>query len=322
VVEDHSHYEGEPNAQDTVHVKDDVDVHGIADGGTERLQTQCDMDFKALIKAYKTPLYLGAKLSYLVAILLLLHLFRTHGCSEFMMDEMLLLMKKSILPDMNTLPQAAYEANKYLKCLGLSFNIIHVCPNSCMLFRGAYNNLKACLKCGASRFRQSRSKGVPTKVMWHFPLIPRLKRMFSTPALAKLMRWQPQNKSMDNKLRYVVDSKQWIFIDKEFFTEFAYDKRNLRLGLATNGMNTFLEKRSTWSTWPTLILNYNLPPWLIIIMKKHFVALSQIIVGKRASPMSILMFSLKLYWRSLNSAAHKVFMSWIALARLRRWNSL
>ena len=191
--------------------------------------------------------------------------------------------------------------------------LVSLC-NSCMLFQGSYNNLKACLKCSANRFRQSRSKGVPTKVMWYFPLIPRLKRMFSTPALAKLMRWQPQNKSMDNKLRHVVDSKQRIFIDKEFFMEFAYDKWNLRLGLATNRMNPFSEKRSTWSTWPALILNYNLPPWLI--MKKHFVALFLIIVGKRASPMSTLMFSLKLYWRSLNSAGAQVFVSWIALTRL------
>lgn len=119
------------------------------------------MDFDALDYAYRTPVYPGARLSCLATVLLLLNLCRTHGCSELMMDEMLLLMRRSILPEYNCLLETAYEANKYLKWLGLSFNIIHVYPNSCMLFRGEYSKLKACLKCGASRFRPSRSSGIP-----------------------------------------------------------------------------------------------------------------------------------------------------------------
>jgi hypothetical protein len=47
-----------------------------------------------------------------------------------------------------------------------------------------------------------------------------------------------------------------------------------------DGMNPFSEKRSSWSTWPVLILNYNLLPWLI--MKFFFVSLSLIIPGKKA----------------------------------------
>lgn len=80
-------------------------------------------------------------------------------------------------------------------------------------------------------------------------------------------------------MRYVADSKQWKIIDEEFEREFAFDDRNLWLGLATNEINPFSEKKSTWSTWPVLILDYNLPPWLI--MKKHFVTLSLIILGKK-----------------------------------------
>jgi hypothetical protein len=50
---------------------------------------------------------------------------------------------------------------------------------------------------------------------------------------------------------------------------------NIHLGLATNGINPFVGKHSTWSTWPITLLNYNLPPWLTT--KKHVLMLSLII---------------------------------------------
>jgi hypothetical protein len=38
----------------------------------------------------------------------------------------------------------------------------------------------------------------------------------------------------------------------------------------------FSEKQSTSSTWPVVLFNYNIPPWLT--MKKHFIVLSLIIL--------------------------------------------
>jgi hypothetical protein len=52
------------------------------------------------------------------------------------------------------------------------------------------------------------------------------------------------------------------------------------LGLATDGINPFVEKHSIWSTWPVTLLNYNLPPWLTT--KKHFLMLSLIIPGEES----------------------------------------
>lgn len=49
-------------------------------------------------------------------------------------------------------------------------------------------------------------------------------------------------------MRCVADSQQWKFIDENFASEFASDDRNIRLGLATDGINPFSEKRSIWST--------------------------------------------------------------------------
>ncbi len=46
-----------------------------------------------------------------------------------------------------------------------------------------------------------------------------------------------------------------------------------------NGVNPFGVQRSNWSTWPMVMLNYNIPPWLTT--QKHFVMLSLIISGPR-----------------------------------------
>jgi hypothetical protein len=43
---------------------------------------------------------------------------------------------------------------------------------------------------------------------------------------------------------------------------FAMEPRNVRLGLATDGVNSFGIQRSNWSTWLVAMLNYNILPWL------------------------------------------------------------
>jgi hypothetical protein len=45
-------------------------------------------------------------------------------------------------------------------------------------------------------------------------------------------------------------------------------------------MNPFKQARSTWSTWPVTLLNYNLPPWLST--KKFFILLALLIPGKQS----------------------------------------
>lgn len=57
-------------------------------------------------------------------------------------------------------------------------------------------------------------------------------------------------------VRFVADSKQWKQIDADW-PDFAEEPRNIRFGIATDGVNPFSVKRSTWSTWPIMLLNYN-----------------------------------------------------------------
>jgi len=52
--------------------------------------------------------------------------------------------------------------------------------NNCVLFRKNYAKLDNCPVCGMLRWKDPERKKIPQKVLWHFPLAPRLKRMFAT----------------------------------------------------------------------------------------------------------------------------------------------
>ena len=51
----------------------------------------------------------------------------------------------------------------------------------------------------------------------------------------------------------------------------------MRLGIAADGFNPFRTMSSTHSTWPIVVVNYNLPPWLN--MKLENLILSTLIPG-------------------------------------------
>jgi hypothetical protein len=54
-----------------------------------------------------------------------------------------------------------------------------------VLFRKKYAKLDNCLVCGLSRWVDAERKKIPQKVLRHFPLIPRLQRMFVNKEAAK-----------------------------------------------------------------------------------------------------------------------------------------
>jgi hypothetical protein len=179
--------------------------------------------------------------------MLILNCCHTHGTSNAFIDEMLHLLKMSILPQPNTLFKNEYGASSTLKKLGLGYDVIHACPKGHMLYRGQYENEQSCQKCWATQFKVVGKSLVPQKVLKHFPLIPRLKRMYSTPMQASLMTWHVNNKSGDGLVQHATDSMQWQFIDEKWL-DFAQEPHNIRLGLATNGINPMLKKCSTWNT--------------------------------------------------------------------------
>ena len=122
------------------------------------------------------------------------------------------------------------------------------------------------------------SKGVPVKVMWYLPIIPRFKRLFANVSDAKNTRWHADERVCGGKIRHVADSLQWKKIDS-LFPDFALEPRNLRLALATDGMNPFGNMSTNHTSWPVLLLIYNLSPWLC--MKRKYMMLSMMISGPK-----------------------------------------
>ena len=257
----------------------------------------------------ETPLYDGClNFTRLSAVLKLMNLKATNGWTDKSFSELLKLLKE-MLPEGNTLPDRNYEAKKVLCPMGLEYKKIHACPNDCILYRKEYKELHKCPRCGLSRYKSkdndvgsevtSIKDGPPAKVLWYLPIIPRLKRLFANADDAKHLRWHAEERVSDGKIRHVADSLQWKKIDNEY-PEFGSQSRNLRLGLATDGMNPFGNLSSNHSSWPVLLVIYNLPPWLC--MKRKYVMLSMMISGPKQPGNDIdvylgpLIEDLKLLW--------------------------
>jgi hypothetical protein len=122
--------------------------------------------------------------------------------------------------------------------------------------------------------KQSR---IPAMVMWYLPVSDRLRCFFSNPKDAKLMRWwdSDKHKKGDGKLRHPTDAQQWKEFDEKYYLEFENDLRNVWFILSMDGMNPFGERSSTRSTWPVVLMMYNLPTWLC--QKRKYLLLSVLI---------------------------------------------
>ena len=155
---------------------------------------------------------------------------------------------------------------KTLNALGMEYEKIHARPNDCMLYRNEWRDASSCPTCGMSRWKVNKAgvrntKGVPAKVLWYFPLIPRFRRMFQSPETANDLKWHAQERGNDGKLRHPVDSPTWQLVN-QMWPQFASDSRNLRLAISADGINPHSSMTSRYSCWPIITITYNLPPWL------------------------------------------------------------
>ena len=92
------------------------------------------------------------------------------------------------------------------------------------------------------------------------------------------MRRHAEGKKNDGLLRHPADSPQW----KEFdclYPDFGNEARNIRVALASDGMNPFGNLSMNHSSWLVLLMIYNLPPWLC--MKRKYIMLYMMISGPR-----------------------------------------
>ena len=239
--------------------------------------------FETLLEDAQKPLYPGCKnFTKLSALVKLYNLKARYGWSDKSFSELLSILG-DMLPLNNELPLSMYEAKKTLNTLGMEYEKIHACPNDCILYRNELKDATSCPTCGTSRWKldgtgTKKRKGVPAKVMWYFPPIPRFRRLFQSPKIAKDLIWHAQEREFDGKMRHPSDSPSWKLVDHRW-PDFALEPRNLRLAISADGINPHSSMSSRHSCWPIIMVIYNLPPWLC--MKRKFMMLSLLISGPR-----------------------------------------
>jgi hypothetical protein len=198
------------------------------------------------------------------------------------MDELFQSLHEDIVPKgkdskgddiVNNMPSTRAEARKVIREIGLDYITIDVCPCDETLYYGVKNeHLQKCPhpQCGLTRYRTDMiSQTVPRKKMHYFPISPRLQALFRSPKYSRLMQWAGNNRSTDGtawqKLEYLCP-----FLKQDF--------RNVVFGLATDGFNPFGNNSASHSTWPVILVLYNLPPEMAI--KVQNLMLSMIIPGE------------------------------------------
>ncbi|XP_074324230.1 uncharacterized protein LOC141661146 [Apium graveolens] len=157
----------------------------------------------------------------------------------------------------------------------------------------------SCKTCGASRWtiveKEGTSDNDPKKlihkvsenIMRYFPLKPRLQRMFMCKEFAELMTWHAVGRKNNGKLRHPADGEAWKEMDTRY-PQFSSEIRNIRLGIAADGFNPFRIMKTLHSTWPVILVNYNLPPWLC--MRQENLILSTLISGPESPKNNIDVF--------------------------------
>ncbi|KAI9120462.1 hypothetical protein K1719_007495 [Acacia pycnantha] len=130
-----------------------------------------------------------------------------------------------------------YEAKKILSTMGMEYKKIHSCPNDSHIVRKRVRRPRNCPKCKTSRYKVKKvsvseretTKRQPLKALWYLPIIPRFKRLFTSEATAKKLRWHSMREYPMENIFDPTDSPQWKKID-EMFPQFGNEPRNLLPG--------------------------------------------------------------------------------------------
>ncbi|XP_024004033.1 uncharacterized protein LOC112081506 [Eutrema salsugineum] len=249
---------------------------------TAEVDSKEESEFRKKLADAETPLYSScSNYTKVSAIMGLYRIKVKSGMSENYFDQLLTLVH-DMLPGDNVLPTSTDDMKNFLKVFGFGYDVIHACKNDCILYRKQYENKVSCPRCNASRWERDKhtgeeKKGIPAKVLRYFPIKDRFKRMFRSTRMAESLQWHFNIASEDGTMQHPVDSITWALVNSKW-PQFAAEPRNLRLGLSTDGMNPFSIQNTKYSTWPVLLVNYNMPPTMC--MKAENIMLTMLIPGQ------------------------------------------
>ena len=95
---------------------------------------------------------------------------------------------------------------------------------------------------------------IPHNLLRHFPIIPRLERLFHDAETREDVLWHSRNQDFrdQNVMSHSSHYSEWKIFNQKHET-FAADPRNIRLGLASDGFNPFGHQSATYSMWQCLL---------------------------------------------------------------------
>lgn len=242
-----------------------------------------DKKFFDMLKAADKELWSGCeKLTQLSAVARLLNIKSEYRIPEQCFNAICQLMKDG-LPDENTMVDSLYDSKKVVQGLGLPVELIDCCISGCMIYWRCDKNLGQCKFCEEPRYKKLKNSDkfsrVPCSRMHYFPLIPRLKRLYASEATAASMRWHAESHGHgDGIMCHPSDSEAWKHFDV-VHPSFSLERRNVRLGLCTDGFQPHGISGAQHSTWPIIITPYNLPPSMC--MKEPYMFLTVIVPGPK-----------------------------------------
>ncbi|CAM8897044.1 unnamed protein product [Rhodiola kirilowii] len=195
-----------------------VDDDMLNEDNTDPFGKEAYDKYHTLVTEAQTPIYSGSDITVLEAILKAMQVKVANRWPDKSFNVHLRLCKE-ILPRENNFPSCYRDVKKLLKNLGLGYETIHACEHA------------------------------PKKVVKYFSLTPRLQRLYMSPHIAKEMRWyEERDVGEGDYLRHPADGDSWQTFNREF-PDFANERRNVRLGLSTDGFNPFGASGLSHSTW-------------------------------------------------------------------------
>lgn len=195
----------------------------------------------------------------------LLRLFSLKINDDGVTDHLLMQIEYISRCDLGTLHQMKKRLSELSELMAESYDC---CVKSCVAFTGPHSKLKACPRCRKPRHRRN---GKPMKTYRYIPLIPQLVAYFLNRELNERMRYRseghPRAKAeKGGNMTDVFDGSHYLgLLEKEVTIDghglghtYFSDPRDIALGLATDGVNPWRRRKSTF--WPILLYNFNLPP--------------------------------------------------------------
>ncbi|XP_010518611.1 PREDICTED: uncharacterized protein LOC104793884 [Camelina sativa] len=256
--------------------------------------------FFSMLDAAKQPLYEGCREGHsaLSSASRLMTIKTDYNLAEECVDAITDFVK-DILPEDNHFPGTYYEIQKLVAGLGLPYQMIDVCEDNCMIYWREDEDRTRCRFCQKPRYQETSGRvPVPYKRMWYLPITERLKQLYQSERTAGPMRWHAEHRS-NGEITHPSDAEAWRHF-QSVYPDFAYEPRNVYLGLSTDGFNPFGKHGRQYSLWPVIVTPYNLPPSLC--MRREFLFLSILVPGpdhpKRSLDVFLqpLIYELKMLW--------------------------